>query len=341
MLPFNELMKACSDQDAAYESIKRLLLTWVNSSDGSAMPSADVDFNDMHVFGQGLAYVLSKFDPLQTRGCTDLGPLHNRICMHGTSFSTYDWTQCLDVLAFVKTVIGKDEDVDVGYVLVLLLQRFGDLLRLEYHSAETLCSHYESTPDGWLQLTIATRISVMNTVYCLMRIDHLLVTAQEVSMDKEVVEVFMNELSRYHHEASLHDFYNISIIMDCAIGSILTYKHTFKDLFNDCSQVVYYNYNGNYNRKTQIKLEDIKSTSACDVNVLPLLLQLKPDMPVVFEHTGACTNAICSQAPWTWVVLNSYVFLCDGKCNFYVADSIYELFAFVMQELEKPTDAPI
>ena len=66
-----------------------------------------------------------------------------------------------------------------------------------------------------------------------MHIDHLLVTAKEVYMDVDVVDKYMQELSRYHHESSLHEFYNISIIMGCVIGSILTYKHTFKDLFND------------------------------------------------------------------------------------------------------------
>jgi hypothetical protein len=340
MLPFNELHNACTDSDAAMEGVKRLLLTWVNSSDGSAMPEADVAFNDMHVFGQGLAYVLSTFDPLQTRGTVDLGPMQSRICMHGESLGTYDWTQCMDVLAFMETIIGSDEDMDVGFVLVLVLQRLGDLLRREHLCADALGSHYERAPDGWHSLTVAARTAAINSVYCLMRIDHLIVTAKEVCMDADVVETYMNELSRYHHEASLHEFYNISIIMDCAVGSILTYKHTFKDLFNDCSQVVYYNSSGNYNRKTQIQLAHIKSTSASDVNVLPLLMQLKPDMPVLFEHTGACTNAACAEAPWTWVVLSSHVFLCDDKCNFYVANSIFELFAFVMQELERPTDAP-
>jgi len=338
MLPFNELHKACTDADAAMESCKRLLLTWVNSSEGSAPASGDVDFNDMHVFGQGMAYALSKFDPLQTRGSVDLGPMQSRIFMHGDSLHAYDWSQCLDVLAFVQSIIGCDEDMDVGFVLVLVLQRIGDLVRLELAAAQD--AHYELATDGWHRLTVAARISAINTVYCLMRVDHLLVTAKEVDMDAAVVDTYMQELSRYHHEASLHEFYNISIIMDCTIGSILTYKHTFKDLFNDCSQVVYYNSSGNYNRKTQIQLAHIKSTSACDVNVLPLLMQLKPDMPVLFEHTGACTNAACAQAPWTWVVLGSHVFLCDGKCNFYIANSIYELFAFVMQELQRPAEEP-
>jgi hypothetical protein len=340
MLPFNELHKACTDEDAAMESCKRLLLTWVNCSDGSAMPSEDVDFNDMHVFGQGIAYALSKFDPLQTRACVDLGPMHQMICMHGACLQTYDWSQCLDVLAYMHTIVGTDQNIDVGYVLVMVLQRLGDLLRLEYQSVDVVSSHYDISKDGWHRLTVATRIAAINTLYCLMRIDHLLVTAQEVDIDAAIVGIYMQELSRYHHEASLHEFYNISIIMDCTAGSILTYKHTFKDLFNDCSQVVYYNSSGNYHRKTQIKLADIQSTSAPDVNVLPLLMQLKPDMPVLFEHTGACTNAACSQAPWTWVVLNRHVFLCDEKCNFYIADSIYELLAHVMQELERPAAPP-
>ena len=103
---------------------------------------------------------------------------------------------------------------------------------------------------------------------------------------------------------------------------------------------MYYNNSDNYNRKTQIQLVHIKSTSVCDVNVLPLFMKLKPDMPVLFDHTGVCTNAPCAQTPWTWVVLSSHVLLCDDKCNFYIANSIYELFAIVMHTLDNPDDAP-
>jgi len=335
MLPFGELLQASSDEETAFVVCKRLLLTWVNSSDGSELPALDVQFNDMHVFGQGLAHVMSKFDPLEIRDSQteDLGSICQNTCMKGIELQNCDWMQCLDVLMYVQTIIGRSPNVDVGFLLALVMQRFGDLLSVQCQFEDVVPSHYESTNDGWHELTVATRIHGINTLYCLMRIDHLLVNAAKIHIQDKEVDKYMQELSRYHHEASLHEFYNISIIADCTVGSILTYKHTFKDQFNDCSQVVYYNCNGNYNRQRQIPLSDIKSVSACPLNVIPLLIQLKPDMPVLYEHTGACTNEMCSRAPWTWVVLNRHVFLCDDKHNVYVANSIYELFAFVMESV--------
>jgi hypothetical protein len=57
------------------ESSKRLVLTWINYN--AELLSAETDaYNDMHVFGFGLAYMLSKYDALQIRNrqWTDLPP---------------------------------------------------------------------------------------------------------------------------------------------------------------------------------------------------------------------------------------------------------------------------
>jgi len=52
----------------------------------------------------------------------------------------------------------------------------------------------------------------------------------------------MPELNKFHHGASLDDFYMISTVMDCPPGSILWHKHTFKDLFHDAPQVAYHRF---------------------------------------------------------------------------------------------------
>ena len=85
--------------------------------------------------------------------------------MHRDSLDTYDWSQCLDVLAFIQTIVGSDEDMDVGFVLVLVLQRIGDLLCLEHPSTDATGSHYEVAPDGCHRLTVAARNAAINTMY--------------------------------------------------------------------------------------------------------------------------------------------------------------------------------
>ena len=133
--------------------------------------------------------------------------------------------------------------------------------------------------------------------------------------------------------ASLHDFYNLSMVMDCLPASIVIYKHTYKEMFNDPSQVMYF-HQPTYKRPRHLDFANIVSMSARDVNVLPIISQLKPDVPVLFEHTGACNSSSCSAAPWSWLVIHRHVLLCDNNGKYYVAKNIYVLFAYLMSKCE-------
>ncbi len=64
MLPFAELMTACDNDSASIESAKRLVLTWINYSCADALQPDGNEYNEMHAFGFGLAYMLSKYDAL-------------------------------------------------------------------------------------------------------------------------------------------------------------------------------------------------------------------------------------------------------------------------------------
>lgn len=68
-------------------------------------------------------------------------------------------------------------------------------------------------------------IDILHSVF---RVVTLLMTAKPVGAASAE---HMPELNKFHHEASLDDFYMISTVMDCPPGSILWHKHTFKDLF--------------------------------------------------------------------------------------------------------------
>ena len=67
MLPFAELISACESDAASHESSKRLVLTWINYSQAELLPRETEEYNDMHAFGFGLAYMLSKYDALSIR----------------------------------------------------------------------------------------------------------------------------------------------------------------------------------------------------------------------------------------------------------------------------------
>ena len=77
-----------------------------------------------------------------------------------------------------------------------------------------------------------------------------------------------------------------------------------------------------------------KPFSFGDINVLPIILQIKPDVPVFFEHTGACNSSTCSAEPWSWLSIHRHIVLCDSNGKYYVAKNIYVLFAYLMLKSE-------
>ena len=346
MLPFAELISACESDTASLESSKRLVLTWINYSQAELLPRETDEYNDMHAFGFGLAYMLSKYDALSIRDrkWTDMP---EALTVQGNSFTQFSCKQCLDflrllqaeygsVLHFDKTV-GYEADVDMTLLLLVIMQRLGDHLSEQVRMAEADAQGgvYEllAGETEWYVVSAQTRKECFNILHVLMRLFFLLLDAQPVEVDDELVVKYVKELSPFQYEASLHDFYNFSMVSDCIPASILVYKHEYKEMFNDPSQVIYF-HQPTYKRQRQIDFDSITSLSAGDINVLPIILQIKPDVPVFFEHTGACNSTACSAEPWSWLVIHRHVLLCDNNGKYYVAKNIYVLFAYLMSKCE-------
>jgi hypothetical protein len=346
MLPFTELMTACESDTASLESSKRLVLTWINYSDAELLPGETDAYNDMHVFGFGLAYMLSKYDALQIRE-REWSDLPQEFLVHGHSISQYSCKQCLDflrrlqveygsVLHFDKTV-GFEADIDMTLLLLVVMQRLGDHLAEQVRMSESDVQGgvYEllTGQTEWYVVSEKTRKECFDILHVLMRLFFVLLDAESVEVDNELVVKYVNELSPFQYEASLHDFYNFSMVTDCLPASILIYKHDFKEMFNDPSQVLYF-HQPTYQRQRQVDFESIKALAARDINVLPIMLQIKPDVPVLFEHTGACNSTACSAQPWSWLVIHRHIVLCDNNGKYYVAKNIYVLFAYLMSKCE-------
>lgn len=346
MLPFAELMTACESDTASLESSKRLVLTWINYSNAELLPVETDTYNDMHVFGFGLAYMLSKYDALQIRNrqWTDLP---QEFSVHGQNISQYSCKQCLDflrrlqveygtVLHFDQTV-GYEADIDMTLLLLVVMQRLGDHLAEQVWMAQADLHEgvYEllTGETEWYVVSQQTRKECFDILHVLMRLFFVLLDAESVEVDNELVVKYVNELSPFHYEASLHDFYNFSMVSDCLPASILIYKHDFKEMFNDPSQVLYY-HQPMYTRQCQVDFESIKALGARDINVLPIMLQIKPDVHVLYEHTGACNSTACSAEPWSWIVIHRHIVLCDNNGKYYVAKNIYVLFAYLMSRCE-------
>ena len=347
MLPFAELMNACENDIASTESAKRLVLTWINYSSPDELPHDGDEYNDMHAFGCGLAYMLSKYDALQIRD-RRWPDLPAALAAQGQNVHEYSCQQCLDFLRVLQAQyssvlqfdasVGYETDIDVTLLLLVVMQRLGDHLREQVHMTEEQAQKhaiYELVggETEWYVVNVQTRIDCIDVLHVLMRLFFVLLDAEAVDVDAEVLKEYVQEFSAFHHEASLHDFYNLSMVMDCLPASIVIYKHTYKEMFNDPSQVMYF-HQPTYKRPRQLEFANIVSMSARDVNVLPIISQLKPDVPVLFEHTGACNSTACSAAPWSWLVIHRHIVLCDSNGKYYVAKNIYVLFAYLMSKTD-------
>ena len=65
------------------------------------------------------------------------------------------------------------------------------------------------------------------------------------------------------------------------------------------------------------------------VNVLALLLELNPNVPVLFEHTGAGHAATHAQHAWAWVLWADYVLLVDAQMHVSAALDVRALAALL------------
>jgi hypothetical protein len=354
MLPFQELHTTCKDELTTQNTVKRLISIWLNYSDCMQPACKTTQLNDMHLFGLGLCHVFNTHDPLQCRGysaATELGEyctlLTNNIDIHtctwgGMTQLVYSLQNTYADLLTYDVYTGYDCKVDVTHFILALMSRIGELLSnlylwssLSADEQVALSPYYEHESDGYHILKATACVEVIDILHSVFRIVTLLMTAKPVGAASAE---HMPELNKFHHEASLDDFYMISTVMDCPPGSILWYKHNFKDLFHDASQVAYHRF-PTYCRNVQITMADIHEGKGSAANVLPLLMQLFPDAPIVTEQTGACTNSTFTKARWSWLVWHKHILLCSDDGNMYCAQSIFDLCAHMSSSVKDVSEA--
>ena len=173
--------------------------------------------------------------------------------------------------------------------------------------------------DGFCALRIDALTFLLDSLHSMLSLHKLMMNAQYVERGKELIEV-----NGHHKEASAEVFFSLSMTADCMPGSIVQYAHKFAYLFHSISQVVYYNF-PTYNRQRQLNIVELQKENVSCINLLPLLTELRPDIPFACEHTGAGFKPYHSTNKWSWVLWAHYVFLVDAEMNVYMADDIRTL----------------
>ena len=347
VVEINKLLGA--DESPSEVIVGELLDAWLTECDRSQPVDEETKYNEMHVVGLGLCVLLHRA-PLATYECfcltTALGPHASRVVLHEEALCDMSWIQLSETLTALQLVFkdtiqwdkaqGYHTLVDYPALMLVLLKRVGFWLARQWRRVEeevlggedpeALQGLVDLDKEGWRSVRPACVVQVLDGVHALLSLARLLLTAQVVSLHTAVKDEVREEVRLYNHhrEASIDDFYEMSMVADCMVGSVTQYKHKFQFLFHSISQVVYYHF-PSYERQRQQPMAFLEGYGISGTNLLPLLLQLNPDIPLFYEHTGAGQRAAYSAHPFSWVFMLGYILLVSREGAVFCADDLRSL----------------
>ena len=310
-------------------------MTWMIEADRSASPEKDLVYNDMHVTGMALCMVLHKTE-LPDAGKynlrEELGHFASRIALIDVDIKDMTWQQVADVIATLQiefnTLFETREGggctccVRIQRLVVELLARMGFFLGQTWRplsdsdpSSEDLHGIVTVDAGKWRSLRADAVVNALDGVHAIATSSWLILSAHGIPKNQHS----RPDMHAFVREASLDDFYEISQIADTPVGAISQYKHKFKHLFHSTSQVVFWHY-PSYRRRKQLALEQLVADDAEAIALLPLIMQLNPSIPVLYEHTGAGQKSVHAQHKWAWVLVGKIVLLSNQDMRLYHGD---------------------
>lgn len=333
-----------------------LLRTWLEQQDPTAptetfnLHGSDViAFNEMHVTGIALCHLLYETMPRFLRDVDWKNELDTFYPLLVLSDRAPESMLCRDVVDSVAALqaqftqivqfhpsIGFRAAFDVGRFGCALLRRIGYFVSHEQAADTSLLTHDSGllssvtrTTDGeWTCIEEHTLVSCLDALHIILNLADILIRAeflQAPAHPDPALDVFS-----HHREASLDDFYTHSMLADLRPGQIVQYKHRFKHLFHSISQVVYY-HTPSYIRLVQAPLADLTLPDAAHVNLLPLLLQIHPEIPTITETTISSLSSAAHASPFRWLHVSGFVCLVHRDRRSFCASDLRTLLTHALQ----------
>jgi hypothetical protein len=329
-----------------------LLQHWLREHDRAGPLPAGAPCNDMQAYGMGVCALLHYADASELHtfeAKRELREWHDRVCVCDTAWPALTWRGLhhivlslqLEFEHMFQTRGGARCLLPLDRILLCLMQRIGFLLCHDYKHEEALDTTAAADHDvdnvqllvdvdaqGWRtprpeavrQLLLA--VHALLSAYCLLMHSTHVRTQHDFSTQTDTA------VHDFHRESAMDDFYELHMIATVPVGSIVQYKDKFRHLFHSVSQVVYFHYPA-YQRTKQLTLEELRQDNTPAHHLLPLLQQLHPSVPVLYEHTGAGLRAAHERHPFAWVVLGAFVVLVDGGMQSYCGDDLRALLGLL------------
>jgi hypothetical protein len=335
------LLELLEAEEPCGAEVLRLVDAWAGDYDRGDKADPEDGCNLMHLVGAALCVLLHKsklgadFD-LRTA----LGSASGRVLLCDKRLADHDIEELQNLVTALqlefRSLYTLDETgpdagcwalVDTEAICVRIMAQLGALLLVAERTQGTEPSTaavrglVDVDSGGFCSVRTETFVFVLDAIHSMYCLHALLTRACFIAAAPEHAEVHA-----HHREASNETFFLHSTTSDCVVGSIAQYAHRFSHLFHSVSQAIYYNH-PSYTRQTQLPLAELQRAHALAVNLLPLLTELRPDIPVLFEHTGAGCRAEHAKHPWSWVLWSHFVLLVDADMRSFIANDLRTLLS--------------
>lgn len=329
------------------DDLQDILNFWLHHCDPTQESTLD-EPSAMHVLGIGLCCAMSHAPPIPTllhfSEATAFGAWHDVLVVHPTAISEMHWDELTDTLASLQmefhNLFSMEEKgfvpcIDIESVLLAIMRRMGHWMSVRTqlrNESEALRSLYDADNEQHSRLRCGVLTDAMDALHAMWSSMCLLLRAKPLQHDANQSACLQAvPLFNHHREASLDSFYEISMVSDLAPGAILQYKNKFRVLFHSISQVIYFHYPA-YDRQIQRPMSELNCYKAPAVNLLPLLLQLDPDMSVQYEHTSrANSTESTGKSQWHWKITAGYVLLVNAAGDAYFSVDLRHLYLHAHQ----------
>lgn len=343
-------------QPKTYAECCELLLGWMQDYDRGAECDTQTQLNDMHVVGMGLCAVFDNANLPELHQYdfdSEMGDFKDRIAVYDETIACMSWQNLQDVVSTVQIefndMFTNTETqsymciIDISKLIVVLMARIGFYLQRKWRdlqhdnsnpteaTIEDMRGSFVKDIEGWCTVRDDSVVHILDGIHAIATSSLALLSAEHIATPMEDEDNSAITLYNHHREASLDDFYELSQIADTPLGAVSQYKHKFRHLFHSTSQVVYFHY-PSYVRRKQIPLPSLQAHGAEAVALLPLLMQVQPEMKVLHEHTGAGFKAMHNRSGWHWTVVGNRILLTNQDMKHFDADDLRTLLLYAQQQ---------
>ena len=297
----------------------------------------EVFYNKMHVVGMKICVMLSRSRDINPQSFDIQTSVYKHmpyIRINNKAFSQFSWADIVDTvsalqLSFNEYLLSPNSEMEMSLFLTYLMASIGTWLSLKMKrkvASMDIPKYCVLNDSGFVSTDPLIVTQVLDALHVIGSTIYLLSHSEHSRHDPDAV---VQELTEHHRECSLDKFYEISMAVDLPPGSITQYKHRHRENFHSLTQVVYYNW-PSYSRKRQESLSSILQDRK-HIHMLPLLHEMFPDVPILYEHTGALLRSEHSKHAYSWVVLAGTVALVTRDYSFIVGDNIASIAALILE----------